>query len=189
MPSPEYFPFDTIKADILVTNRFPVDSDSADSQHTLSWLWNLFSSAQLTEPISIPKYADKPQGVDLATSLQYSITRGLPPLTAICTEISSRIYRPAYANFITFAHVGNTDGWAKTVITLCNPGEGILCEEWTYPSAIAAMQPYGVSAVPVQMDDQGMCSDALRELLASWDVVSRGMTRCDISAIHFTKRS
>ena len=182
LPSPEYFPFDALKADILVDDRFPMDGSTENG--ALAWLWNLFSP-QSTEIISIPKYADKPQGIDLAKSLQYMTTRGLPQLSAICMEISSRIHQPRYANFTTLAHVGNTDGWAKVVITLCNPNEGILCDEWTYPSALAEMQPYGVSAIPVQMDDQGMCSSALRELLASWDEATRGMTRYNFSVIRF----
>lgn len=162
-PSPEYFPFEAVRADILVKDKFPVDN-SAESQHALSWFWNLLSSSQSTETISIPKYADKPKAIDLATSLQYSTIKGLPQLSAICTEISNRIYQPAYANFTTLVHAGNTDGWAKSLMTLCNPGEGVLCDEWTYPSALSAMQPYRISAIPVQMDIHGMRSDALREL-------------------------
>lgn len=168
-------------------DQFPMD-DPAELQHALSWFWNLFSSSQLTETISIPKYADKPQDVDLARSLQYSPVKGLPQLSAVCREISHRIYQPAYANFTTHVHTGNTDGWAKAVITLCNPGDGVLCDEWTYPTALAIIQPYRISAIPVQMDVHGMCSDALRELLASWNPVSRGMTRCIISVFNFKKR-
>ena len=155
--------------------------DGSTEYGALSWLWNILSPPQLTEVVSIPKYTDKPQDINLANSLQYMMTRGLPQLSDICMEISNRIYQPPYANFTALAHVGNTDGLAKVVITLCNPNEGLLCDEWTYPSALAAMQPYGVSAIPVQMDDQGMCSNALRELLASWDEAARGMTRYNIS--------
>ena len=187
LPGPEYFPYDSLKANILVNNRFPTDGSTENG--ALFWLWNLFSPPQSTETISIPKYADKPQGIDIASSLQYSMTRGLPQLSTIFTEISTRIHQPRYANFTTLAHVGNTDGWAKVVVTLCNPNEGVLCDEWTYPSALAGMQPYGVSAIPVQMDDQGMCSSALREILVSWDEVARGMTRCNIPPTHLRNSS
>jgi aromatic amino acid aminotransferase I len=164
-----------------------VELDPAEPHPALSWFWDLFSSSQLTETISIPKYADNSQDIDLARSLQYSPVKGLPQLLEVCREISTRIYKPAYANFTTLAHAGNTDGWAKSVITLCNPGEGVLCDEWTYPTALAIIHPYRISAIPVQMDVHGMCSDALRELLASWDPVSRGMTRCIISLFHLRK--
>jgi aromatic amino acid aminotransferase I len=181
-PSSEYFPFDAIRADVLVNDQFPVDN-LTEGQDVLSWFWNLFSSPQSKETISIPKYTVEPRGIDLATSLQYSPARGLAQLSTICMEISSRIYKPAYTNFTTLVHAGNTDGWAKTVSMLCNPGEGVLCDEWTYPSALASMNPQGISAVPVEMDFQGMSSTALRELLASWDADSRGMARLVISVI------
>jgi len=48
-----------------------------------------------------------------------------------------KVYQPAYGNWTTLVHTGNTDGWAKSVLTLLNPGEGVLCSEWTYPSALA----------------------------------------------------
>ena len=52
-------------------------------------------------------------------------------------EFTSKVYKPGYKNFATLVHAGNTDGWGKAVTTLCNPGEGVLTEEWTYPSAMA----------------------------------------------------
>jgi len=65
----------------------------------------------------------------------------------------------------------------KVVLTLCNPGEGILASAWTYPSAMASMLPHGISPVPVPIDGQGMRSDSLRVILAGWDEVARGMPR------------
>jgi aromatic amino acid aminotransferase I len=62
-------------------------------------------------------------------------------------------------------------------LTLCNPGEGVLCEEWTYPSAMASMIPYNIKPVAVAMDGLGMKSDDLENLLSQWDPVSRQMPR------------
>lgn len=149
---------------------------SVESEGAFSWLWNLFSQKPLNT-ISIPKYTDKPDAIDLASSLQYSMVSGLPQLKKFCMEFSKKIFQPAYSNFTTILHAGNTDGCAKTVTTLCNAGEGVLCDEWTYPSALALMRPYGISAVAVDMDHLGMSSKALRELLSSWNQGARGMTR------------
>jgi aromatic amino acid aminotransferase I / 2-aminoadipate transaminase len=55
-----------------------------------------------------------------------------------------------------------------------NSGDGFLTEEWTYPSTIASTQPYGIKAVPVQVDEHGMRADSLREVLSQWDPVARG---------------
>lgn len=102
---------------------------------------------------------------------------GQPKLREFAKEVTDKIFRPAYSNYIVLAHVGNTDGWMKAVLTLCNPGEGVLTSVWTYPSALACMQPYNIKPVPVAMDGGGMRADALRELLLTWDAEARGMSR------------
>jgi aromatic amino acid aminotransferase I / 2-aminoadipate transaminase len=93
--------------------------------------------------------------------------------------MSLKVYDPAYDNYSILVHAGNTDGWSKVVQTLCNPGEGILTEEWTYPSALATARPVGVTAVSVEMDGEGMRADSLRKVLSGWDEEARGgMKRC-----------
>ena len=57
---------------------------------------------------------------------------------------------------------------------LCNPGEGVLTEEWTYPSAFATATPMGVYGVPVTMDNQGMCPTNLRKVLSEWNESTQG---------------
>lgn len=52
-----------------------------------------------------------------------------------------------------------------------------ITEDWTYPSALAGSAPHNIKPVGVLMDDQGMRSDALRELLAGWDEAARGCRR------------
>lgn len=63
-------------------------------------------------------------------------------------------------------------------MTLCNPGEMILTEDWTYPSALASARPWGVKAAPVKMDGEGMRADDLRKVLTEWDEKARGAPRC-----------
>ncbi|KAF8974320.1 pyridoxal phosphate-dependent transferase [Flammula alnicola] len=177
LPHPSYFPFDNVKADALVFDSFSA-SAAPQSKGTLSWIWNLFSSSKdSTIPISIPKYPENPEDVNLAVALQYGLAKGLPQLQKVIQEFTSNVYRPAYTNFTTLLHDGNTDGWNKAIMTLCNPGEGILTSEWTYPSAIASMKPFGINPVPVPMDGEGMSSLGLREVLSGWEEQTRGMPR------------
>lgn len=105
------------------------------------------------------------------------MAQGQPQLLNFAKELAGKVYKPAYADWTVLAHVGNTDGWMKAVLTLCNPGEGVLTSVWTYPSALACMKPYDISPVPVGMDGEGMCADALREVLSGWDAEVRGMPR------------
>ncbi|KAF5331715.1 hypothetical protein D9611_007705 [Ephemerocybe angulata] len=176
LPSPDVFPFSSVGADILLPNAFP--SQTEPSKAPLSWLWNLFSSGKpKTVPIEIPRHASTPGQLDLATVLQYSMASGQPKLLDFARELTGKVFRPGYSDWTVLAHVGNTDGWMKAVLTLCNPGEGVLTSTWTYPSALACMLPYNIKAVPVDMDGQGMRADALREVLANWDAEARGMPR------------
>jgi aromatic amino acid aminotransferase I / 2-aminoadipate transaminase len=62
---------------------------------------------------------------------------GVPALQEFIKEFTKKVYQPGYNNWTTLISCGNTDGWSKIAITLCNPGEGILVSEWTYPSALA----------------------------------------------------
>ncbi|KAJ3501035.1 hypothetical protein NLJ89_g9522 [Agrocybe chaxingu] len=177
LPSPEYFPFDAVKADGLFSSTFPATT-APQAKSTFSWLWDIFSASKVaTTPITIPKFPEHSNDINLATYLQYSTAEGQPHLLKIVNELTTKVYKPAYANFQTMLHAGNTDGWLKAVNTLCNDGEGVLTDEWTYPSAIASMKPYGVNPVPVAMDGQGMSSIALREVLSSWDEKARRMPR------------
>ncbi|KAJ7047399.1 pyridoxal phosphate-dependent transferase [Mycena alexandri] len=176
LPSPAYFPYSDISANILVPNSFPVERKQEES--SFSWLWKLLGAdKEKTTPVTVPKYPVRPEDINLATALQYGMSAGLPQLQKIVKEFSDKVYSPAYENYTCLLHAGNTDAWNKVVITLCNPGEGVLVSKWTYPSAMATMQPFNIKPVPVEIDGQGMRSDALRTLLTEWDEAARGMPR------------
>lgn len=192
LPSPEYFPFENLKADTLAFDSYATaprsqktilsassSANSSNNKNNLSWLWNLFSPGKPAVPITVPKYPSSPTDINLAKALQYGTARGIPQLDTFIKAFTTTVYRPAYANWTTFMHTGNTDGFHMAVLTLCNPGEGILMTEWTYVSALFTAHPYGVRPVPVGMDGQGMSAAALREVLSGWDVEARGgMPRC-----------
>ncbi|KAJ6599100.1 pyridoxal phosphate-dependent transferase [Mycena vulgaris] len=176
LPSPAYFPFSDISANVLVSNSFPVEP--AQGTSSFSWLWKLLGAdKEKTTSITVPKYPVRPEDINLATALQYGLSSGIPQLQKIVKEFTDKVYKPGYENYTTLLHAGNTDGWSKVVTTLCNPGEGVLVSKWTYPSAMASMQPYNIKPVPVDIDGQGMRSDALRTVLTEWDEAARGMPR------------
>ncbi|KAL4247015.1 Class-I pyridoxal-phosphate-dependent aminotransferase-like protein [Abortiporus biennis] len=173
MPSADYFPYDNVSANILAPDSFALDSNSS----SVSWFWRLFGSSTKTQPITVPKYPTKPDQVNLATSLQYGTSKGLPQLVDFIKEFVEDVFQPAYSDATVLLQTGNTDAWSRTVLTLCNRGEMFLTEEWTYPSAIASSHPYGISPASVKMDGEGMRSDDLRQVLASWNEEERGAKR------------
>lgn len=177
MPHPDYFPFAQISASALNSDSFSLDAPQGES--SLSWVWRLFGAAkEKTSSIVIPKYTSDPVNeINLATALQYGTAQGIVPLQKFIKEFTGKVFQPAYADFATLVDTGNTDGWTRAALTLCNPGEMIITEEWTYPSALASCQPYGITAVPVAMDAEGMRANSLRTLLAGWDENERGAKR------------
>ncbi|KAF8897502.1 pyridoxal phosphate-dependent transferase [Infundibulicybe gibba] len=177
LPSPDYFPIHSLDVNGLVSDSFPVSPTGSSS---FSWLWNLLSGYKKKEhtvALHIPKYPANPNDLSLSTALQYSTADGMVQLQDIIKEFTAKVYRPAYGNFHTLVHTGNTDGWVKAMMTLCNPGEALLVCEWTYPAALATALPFHLTPVPVKMDAQGMRSDSLRSLLASWDEPACGTAR------------
>ncbi|KAG6817459.1 hypothetical protein H0H87_008627 [Tephrocybe sp. NHM501043] len=171
LPHPDYFPFDSLSGDALVPSTFPLNVSKAES--AISWLWRLFTNEKKLTTFEVPKYPAKPGDVNLAESLQYGLARGIPSLQAFIKEFTDKVYQPGYANYVTLVHTGNTDGWGKAALTLCNPGEGVLVEEWTYPSAVAMMSPHGFLPVAVPLDGQGTIPNAMRRLLSEWDETIR----------------
>jgi aromatic amino acid aminotransferase I / 2-aminoadipate transaminase len=74
-------------------------------------------------------------------------------------------------------HPGNTNAWSKVVGLLCEKGDYILCESFTYPSAQALWIPNEMLAAPVAMDGEGILDTTLEETLAGWDQTHPGVRR------------
>jgi len=182
LPSPEYFPFTSIYADVPHADAFPLNAPRAISSSVSSspfgWLWRLFgasSSRDDTMRIQIPREPSQgSEGLNLATALQYSPATGLPPTQAFIREFTERIYAPAYGDWTTLVHAGSTDGWNRIARLLLNPGDTLLVEELAFSSALAASRPLDVRWKGIPMDGQGMLPDAFREILAGWNVERDG---------------
>ncbi|KIY73729.1 PLP-dependent transferase [Cylindrobasidium torrendii FP15055 ss-10] len=176
-PPTDYFPFAKLSGDLLVHDSFPLSSSSSST--SFSWLWKLFGVADKTktDTVSVSKLPDVPGGLSLAALLQYGPATGDPHLAKAIREFSANVYQPAYSDWTTLVSVGNTEGWARVVQTLFNPGEGFLVSEWTYPSALAGARPYNLKPVPIGMDGEGMSAISLREVLEGWDESARGIKR------------
>uniref|UniRef100_A0A0W0FCP6 PLP-dependent transferase n=1 Tax=Moniliophthora roreri TaxID=221103 RepID=A0A0W0FCP6_MONRR len=141
LPNEAYFPLSSVSGEVLVPDSFPLEA--AQEPSSLSWFWNLFTKSKAKERttrFTVSRFSDNPDDLTLATSLQYGMAKGLPQLNAIIKELTEKVYKPAYSNFTTLVHTGNTDGISKAAWTLCNPGEGVLVSEWTYPSAMATVE-------------------------------------------------
>ncbi|GAA5940792.1 hypothetical protein JCM1841_004720 [Sporobolomyces salmonicolor] len=163
LPPPEYFPFENISATSLASNTFKTASPGL-----LQSAWNYIKGVQ-TDHFTINKYEEDASKIQLSSALQYGTAAGLPPLAQFIYDFTARVYRPAYSDFRTVINAGSTDAWGKVITTLAESGDGVLCEEWTYPSALATAWPNGIKPVPLPMDGEGMTPEGMDDLLANWN--------------------
>jgi len=89
-------------------------------------------------------------------------------------EWTSLVSMPAYTDWDILLDDGATDGWHKVLELLCNPGDPVLVEAWTYPSAIESGWPMGIRPVPIGIDAEGIDPEALDKTLSEWNVEERG---------------
>ncbi|KAJ1308692.1 hypothetical protein OPQ81_004383 [Rhizoctonia solani] len=167
IPHPSLFPYETMSAEVLPPTAFSV----GDSGGILPWLWSAFKNKKSKTQITIPKYAnpeDGPSAIQLSTALQYSMVAGLPAFVDFVRNFTLKVFQPACSDFRVLANSGNTDGWAKACALLCQPGEFILTEDWTYPGALLAAWPSGVRPYPIPMDSLGMIPGDLERILSEW---------------------
>ncbi|KAG8894997.1 hypothetical protein FRB99_000821, partial [Tulasnella sp. 403] len=180
-PHPDIFPYDTLSAKVLAHDSFDTMSAPPKSdESTLGWFWNLIGlggSKPRTEDLVIPKYAEDSEAIQLSTALQYSTAQGLPALNTFLMDFMHKVHKPYLPTTAITVTTGNTDAWNRVVETLCNDGDGLLVEEWSYPSALFTSRPHGVHPVPIAMDGQGMCAEALERTLKDWDEKERGFRR------------
>ena len=87
------------------------------------------------------------------------------------------MYTPGFKDYDILLSCGNTDALYKIFNMLLDPGDFILVEEFTYPSALEVMYPLQAHTVPVKMDRQGMLDTDLEDILSTWDSKWRGRSR------------
>ena len=131
-PSPDYFPFNSISANILPVDAFPLAipraalSPASTSSSPFRWLWRIFGGGggrtdDAATHIEVP-CEPRPDdgGVNLATALQYGPATGLTRTQEFFREFTERVYAPAYDDWTTLVHAGNTDGYAVHIIVAFN---------------------------------------------------------------------
>ena len=109
MPNPSYFPFSTIHVDALVPNSFAPIPLEERQPGAFSWLWDMFGSKEKTIPFTVKKYPEHPGDINLAAALQYDTAQGSIQLREITKLFTKRVYQPAYEDWETLMHIGNTE--------------------------------------------------------------------------------
>ncbi|GAA5849914.1 hypothetical protein JCM5353_009063 [Sporobolomyces roseus] len=166
LPPPAYFPFETISCSTLKSNSFKTTQQPSYVQSVWNWIKGIETDEWKIEKYDSQDPSDRTK-IQLSTALQYA--QGLPALAQFIYDFVTKVYQPAYSDYRTVINAGSTDAWGKIVTTLCESGDGVLCEEWTYPSALATAWPNGFKPVPLPIDGEGLTVEGMKELLETWD--------------------
>lgn len=156
LPLSDYFPFEKVTADI------PTPSFSGGIGAPIE-------GENKTTIEVFKKAADNvPDQIELARSLQYGSTFGLPEFLQFIKEHTDMVHKVPYENWDVIVSVGNTEAWDSTLRTFCSKGDTILVEEHTFSSALESANGQGVNTVPVTMDEFGIIPEKLEELMSRW---------------------
>ncbi|KAF2754660.1 aromatic amino acid aminotransferas-like protein [Pseudovirgaria hyperparasitica] len=197
LPSPDYFPFDTLEARTAPQNRWtPSHRDPITVGDPSANIATQLQKACITRPsnsrLVVPKDSGAPSPtsrIDVTTALQYGQATGLAPLAAWIKQFATEHMHPSVpykGGPDIVLSCGNTDGYSKTIEAFNNTWvpdrdpvsarEGILVEKYVYMTSIQAVLPRGMNVITVELDEQGMKSDGpggLEDILENWDY-SRG---------------
>lgn len=111
---------------------------------------------------------------DLSIALNYCLGTGAAQMLRWVTEHTEIVCNPPYADWQCTLTVGSTSALDHAFRMLCERGDYILAEEYTFSSAVETGLPLGVKFIGLKMDDQGLIPEAMDALLSNWDVVARG---------------
>ncbi|KAK7451736.1 hypothetical protein VKT23_012415 [Stygiomarasmius scandens] len=161
LPHPSLFPYQQLDLKVYTPDAKITPGEAVNSSMALS----------------LPQYANGNQLNTLSKALQYYSGRGSPTLTALFYDFTARIMRPGYANWQVLLNSGSTDGWSKVVNLFCEPGDYIIVEEHTFPSAQALWAPMGCKGVAVKMDKDGMIPEDLERIMENWATSHPGIKR------------
>jgi len=159
LPSPEYFPFESVSVRVPVAPAFTED----ETGHTGATL-------------STGRY-DVRQGAsvyDLSIAMNYGQATGAAQLLRFVTEHTEIVHAPRYADWECCLTTGSTSALEMAMRMFLEPGDWILTEEYTFSSALETAGPLGARVCGVGMDGEGLLPKELDRVLSDWDAEKRG---------------
>ena len=111
---------------------------------------------------------------DLSIALNYGLGSGSAQVIRFVTEHTEIVCNPPYADWHCALSVGSTSALEQTYRMLCERGDYILSEEYTFASAVETAAPLGLKFLGVKMDSEGLIPESLDDIISSWDEKARG---------------
>lgn len=106
---------------------------------------------------------------DLGTALNYGHSAGSPQLLRFITEHVELVHDPPYVDWATSLSCGNTSALDIVLRMLCERGDWLITEAFTYPGTLEMVKPMGINLLSIGMDEEGLLPEKLEHQLSSWD--------------------
>jgi len=110
---------------------------------------------------------------DLSIALNYGLGSGSAQLIRFVTEHTEIVCNPPYADWHCALSVGSTSATEQAYRMLCEKGDYILSEEYTFVSAVETAGPLGIKFVGIKVDEQGLLPEDMDDVLSNWDAKAR----------------
>lgn len=159
LPSSQYFPFESMDVRVPAPPNFTEEQTKTSGQ-------NLHMGKH--------DYAEGKSLYDIHIAFNYGQATGSTQMLRFVTEHTEIVHNPPYADWNCCMTAGSTSSLDMALRMLCNRGECILSEEYTFVAAVETALPMGVPVFGVGMDAEGLRADSLDEILTNWDPQTRG---------------
>ena len=106
---------------------------------------------------------------DLSTALGYGSAAGSSQLVNFMTEHIELLHNPPYEDWQTCLTCGTTSALDILFRMLCDRGDWIIAEAYSYPGAIEATKPLRLNILAVEIDGEGPVPHDLDSKLTNWD--------------------
>lgn len=129
LPCPEYFPIEELTVKVPKPPRFTEQECREDGQI-----------------VTAGKY-DQTEGTgsyDLSVALNYGLGMGSAQVLRFVTEHTEIVCNPPYQDWQCALSVGSTMALEQTYRMLCERGDYVLSEEYTFASAVETALPLGI---------------------------------------------
>jgi len=90
-----------------------------------------------------------------------------------CSDFTAKYHRGTTDEWSVALTCGSTDAISKLVEVVCDPGDVVLCEAYTWSTPLDGMRSRGIHLVGIDVDDHGMVPSALKREIISAEASGR----------------
>ncbi|KAM3420495.1 hypothetical protein BST61_g3763 [Cercospora zeina] len=128
-----------------------------------------YARSEPNNPSGTMSCVDGEDDWDLGYALNYGHSAGSPQLLRFITEHVELVHEPKYEDWATALSCGNTSALDIILRMLCERGDWLLTEQYTYPGTLEMVKPMGIKLLGIDMDEEGLLPQVLDQRLSGWD--------------------